>query len=776
MGRAQYSRTGRALIRSRAKAALNAALFGASALSFSSSAAAQDFAENESAPITVHGARQTADSPKFTAPLLDTPQTITVVPAAVIAEQNLLNLRDVLATLPGITFGAGEGGGGYGDKINLRGFTADADISVDGVRDSAQYSRTDPFDIEQIELINGASSAYAGAGAVGGAVNLVSKRPRAENRASIVGGAGTDDYGRLSIDVNHAFGEDVAVRVNAMLHANDVPGRDVERYQRWGLAPSIALGLGADTRVTLLYAHQQDDNIPEYGAPYALNAFNNGPLPGVDSKSYYGYANVDRQEINLDAATAIIEHDFSERLSLRNLTRWQRVAQRSIVDPPQGAWCVTPGLDPWSGAACANPGTFQPSGPRGRTRDTENDIIVNQTDLTARFSTGPFAHALAAGFSLSDERYHLDNGESLRSPFGAAPNPTLPVMDIGAPDNIYAGPINFIRTSYNDNEVRNEAVYVFDSIKLSAHWEVNGGVRFERNEGEGQSVSLATPYPAPPAQPEATLGAPSHDTNDLFSYRAGLLFKPIESASLYVAYGTSRTPSQSSVNGACTATSDAGKANCTVDPEEAENTEIGAKWDALGGRLSLTAALFRNERSNFRVASGDPAVPEQQLDGEARVDGAALGAAGFITEHWSVFANYTYLDSEIVQDISDIAIGGGALDYQAGDPLPDTPKHSASFWTTYETPFRLTLGYGATYQGQYTFNRLSAAAPLFYTPSYWVHRAMLSYELTEKLSLQLNINNLFDERYYERIRNNATSGWATPGAARSAVLSAQLRF
>jgi catecholate siderophore receptor len=771
-------------IRSFAKAALKAAAFGASSLALSAQGAfaqeqapdEQAFAQNESSPITVHGERIAPESPKFVAPLLDTPQTITVVDAKVIAEQNLLNLRDVLATLPGITFGAGEGGGGYGDSINLRGFNANNDISVDGVRDSAQYSRTDPFNLEQIEVMNGASSVYGGSGAVGGNINLVTKRPFSEDRTLIVGGAGTDEYGRVTIDANKTLGDDVAVRLNAMAHGNDVPGRDVESYERWGVAPSITFGLGSATRATLLYVHQEDDNIPQYGVPYALGAFNNGALPGIDSSTYFGYSNVDKQQITVDSATIIVEHDFNDDLRLRNLTRWQQVGQLAIVDPPQGTWCVAPGINPWTGVACAAPGTYLPSGPRGATRDTVNEILINQTDLTAEFKTGAAAHTLVVGVVFSDETYHLDNGNSLRNPLGALPNPVLPVMNIADPDNVYDGPVNFIRASYNDNEVQNKAVYAFDSIELGEHWEINAGLRFEQNEGLGQAATVAAPYPAPPAQPVVTLAAPTSNSEELFSYRAGLVYKPAANASLYIAYGNSATPSQSSVNGACTLTSATGTANCNVDPEEAVNYEIGGKWDALGGRMALTAAIFRNERTNFRVASGDPTVPQQQLDGQAVVNGLALGASGLINDHWSMFANYTYLDSEIVQNISDIAVGGGALDFQAGDPLPVTPKHSASFWTTYETPIGLSFGYGATYQGELTFNRASATAQLYYTEPYWVHRMMASYKLTERVTLQLNINNLFDEEYFERIRNNAGNGWATPGAARLAVLSAQYQF
>ena len=237
-----------------------------------------------------------------------------------------------------------------------------------------------------------------------------------------------------------------------------------------------------------------------------------------------------------------------------------------------------------------------------------------------------------------------------------------------------------------------------------------------------------------------------------------------------MAQGNSETPSQASVNGTCDIVT-----SCNVDPEEAETIEIGGKLD-LNSQLSLTAAVFRNERSSFRVPSGDPAIPEQQLDGKSRVDGVALGAAGAIGSKWSIFANYTYLDSEVNQSVSDQAILGGTIDILAGDPLPNTPEHSASFWTTFQATNALMVGFGATYQGEYTFTRTGATASLYYTPDYWVSRAMASYQLNESLGLQLNIDNLTDEEYFERNRNNATNGWATPGAARTAVLSLTWRL
>ena len=208
-----------------------------------------------------------------------------------IAEQNLLSLRDVLSTVPGITFGAGEGGGGYGDSITLRGFAGSNDVTTDGVRDSAQYTRSDPFNLEQVEVINGANSVYSGAGSVGGTINLVSKGARLGDSMLATVGLGTDGYVRVAGDLGHQIGDTTAVRLNIMGHRNDVPGRDVENNERWGVAPSVAFGLGTSTTVSLSYLHQHDDNTPQYGVPTYLGRL----MPGVDREAYYGYRNVDEQ-------------------------------------------------------------------------------------------------------------------------------------------------------------------------------------------------------------------------------------------------------------------------------------------------------------------------------------------------------------------------------------------------------------------------------------------------------------------------------------------------
>ena len=746
--------------------------------------------------------QQKPSSVKYTEPLLDTPQTITVVTKAVMDQQNLLGLRDVLSTLPGITFGAGEGGGGYGDSINLRGFTASSDITTDGIRDSAQYTRSDTFNLESIELINGANSAVSGAGSVGGNINLVSKAAREGDAHAFTLGLGSDGYGRVTADSNFDFENGTALRLNAMAHQNDVPGRDHENFQRWGFAPSLAIGLGSDTRVTLSYLHQSDDNLPQYGVPFALNTYNDGPLPGVDPQTYFGYRNISEQQIDVDMLTAVFEHDFNDQVSVRTLGRVQRVDQLSNVTALQGNWCLENGTNPYTGQACANgqpAGTWSPvGGPRGLVRDTRNGIAISQTDLTANFSTGGVEHALVAGVSFSTESFELESGGVFFNADGS-PVPSTsagyPYQTFRSPYNIWTGPQNYFRSAKSEGELDSRSFYVFDTLKFGDRWLLNLGARQDHNEGSTKTWIVDTVNNATRGQLTG-VNPIARNEEDLFSYRAGLVFKPTAHSSLYLSYANSKTPSKASVNGSCTLASTTGTANCNVDAETAVNIELGGKWDVIQNRLALTAALFRNERENYRVNDPDPTniSGEQTLDGRAHVDGIALGAAGNITREWAVYANYTYLDSEVVRGVSQncfdnpsTACGNSATDRDPfeGNPLTNTPKHSGSVWTTYALS-DWTFGYGATYQGEFVVQNNSLhGQPLFYTDDYWVHRAMVSYQLNDNLSLQLNINNLLDEAYYTRIRNNVTftggvvtagNGWATPGEGRSAVLTATYRF
>ncbi|QNQ08683.1 TonB-dependent receptor [Sphingomonas alpina] len=764
------------------------------------------------------------ESPKATRALIDTPQTITVIGDQTIRKQNLLTLRDALQTIPGITFGAGEGGGGYGDSINLRGYSANNDVTIDGVRDSAQYSRSETFNLQQIEVYNGANSVFSGSGSVGGTINLVTKTPQANNLTIIQAGVGTDNYYRATVDSNVRVNDLIAVRLNGVYHRNDVPGRDVEKYKRWGIAPSVTIGVDSPTSLTFQYLHQDDVNVPVYGVPYFRNAVNAGPLPGVDDSDYFGIANLDRQKILVDQATVRFKHDFSDKVSIRNLTRWQRVGQDSSTSAPQGVWCLANGFQPLPATNVATtplacpaatqttpaqntPNTYYPSGPRGNIRNQINQLLYNQTDLRAVFNTGGLEHTAVIGVSFTQEDYSLVSGNVLRTANGSTV--AQPPISLTNPNTNYTGAVNFIQAGYAQGDSSNVAVYGFDTIKIVPQLELNLGARYEKAKGRFRADTYSVVVG--PTLGAYTRGLNQQSDETLFSYRAGLNFKPIETVSLYASYGNSKTPTSATVRLGCGTliSAPAGLLDpCDVAPEKAVNYEVGVKADLFNRKLQLTAAVFRNERTNYRVATNDPIVTTLAVtDGRSRVDGIALGASGNITPAWSIFANYTYLKSKVLQSVSNYCLanpgtraitppptppaalvtnpcGNSAaiLDPQAGQQLTNTPKHSGSLFTTYTLPFGLQIGYGLTYQGSFALNNSALATPLapttvltpvFRSADYLTHRAFLSYPVTPGLTAQLNVQNITNERYFTGIRNN---GWATPGEDRSAVFSLYYSF
>jgi catecholate siderophore receptor len=757
--------------------------------------------------ILVTGTReQQLESPKQTADLLDTPQTITVLTREQLERQNLLTLRDALTTLPGITFGAGEGGGGYGDSINLRGYSASNDITQDGVRDSAQYSRTDPFDLQQIELYNGANSVFNGSGSVGGTINLVSKVPLRTDFTTLNAGLGSNDYGRLAIDANRMIAPAIGVRLNAMVHRNDFAGRDIENFRRWGVAPAVTFGLGTPTSFTLAYFHQHDRNIPLYGVPYFRSGVNDGPIAGADRSDYFGFRDFDRQRITVDRLTATFEHDFSAGLSLRNLSRWQRVRQDSVTTSPQGIFCLaSTGLQPVGagptstiGLPCTGglqPGQFLITGPHGRERDQVNRLLYNQTDLRWEAGEeGKVHNVLVVGGQFSWEGYRIDTIELFRNADGSAA--PLPVETIADPQGRYDGPINPVTTASATSSTHDRAAYLFDTLELGRMFEINGGMRLERQVATFRNLPLAfvPPGTTPPSDLQLL---PQRNADTLFSWRAGLVFKPTPDTSIYGAVANARTPASATVRLGCGTLAAPGAADpCASAPETARSFEICAKASVLHRRLQLTAALFRNERSNFRVPSNDPAQPAalQVVDGRARVDGIALGASGNLTRRWSIFANYTYLDSKVLQSVSNFCLEapgsagcGNSLavpDPQRGDRLIQTPRHSGSVFTVYRVTPRLQVGYGLTYQGSFALNQRTAAQRTqFKADDYLIHRLYLAYEFHEGLTAQLNIQNLTNAHYFTNIRNNVnaasgavTGGWAVPGEGRSAVLTLAYSF
>ncbi|HST23939.1 MAG TPA: TonB-dependent siderophore receptor [Blastocatellia bacterium] len=675
-----------------------------------------------SSSVDVSGQISIVSSPKYTEPLRDLPQTISVIPKSVIEEQGATTLRDVLRNVPGLTIAAGEGGNPAGDNLTLRGFSARNDVFIDGVRDLSPQAR-DPFNLEQVEVVKGPSSTYSGRGSAGGTINLVSKSPSLDPLYGFTLNLGTDRTKRFTGDLNLplerlGLGKRTDFRLNFLAHESGVAGRDVVENQRWGVAPSLAFGVGTPTRLTLSYFKLKQDNISDYGIPWvpvtnnALVEFRDKPAP-VPRDTFYGFKNRDAEKLNSDLATVKFEHDFSDNLTFRNQTRYGRSTRDSIATPPRFAdinsTVIAREMRSWL---------------------TEDEIWDNQTDLRSIFSTGKVSHSLAAGVAFSRE----ENERRFRT----APNAFTTLLNPN-PNDVYTGA--FTVSPLVGNITGNSlATYAFDTMKFGQKFELSGGLRWDYFDAEGVSVA---------GTPQALVNINRIDR--MLSWRAGAVYKPRTNGSIYAAYGTSLNPSLEGLS--------YNTANTAIEPEKTYTFEVGSKWDMFRDRLLLSLAGFRVDKTNARTPGLLPDEPVQVLQGEQRVYGIEFGATGSITRVWKLFAAYTYLDSEIVESNTPAEVGR---------ELQNTPKHSLNLWTTYQFPFKLNFGGGARFVDGRFGNNINTRR----VDSYWTIDMLASYPLNDHIDLRFNLYNLANEFYFDRLGG----GHLVPGPARSANVSVGFRF
>ncbi|CAN5381911.1 TonB-dependent siderophore receptor [soil metagenome] len=724
--------------------------------------------DNSNEQIIVNGHQEIVALPKAVAPLINTPRSVVVVDAQIIKETGSASLVDALRTVPGITFGAAEGGNPIGDRPFIRGFDSQGSTYLDGVRDLGAQTR-EIFAVDSIQVVRGSDSTLGGRGSAGGTLNIISKTPQARNFATLDLSGGTADYKRAVGDVNYQLSDSVAVRLAAMWHDQDVAGRDAIWQRRWGVAPSITVGLGTPTRMTFGYYHLTSHELPDSGIPF-LYTIGNTPNLGtsysepaigqittlggqtgtVDRSTYYGLANRDFRDAKTDQLTMRVEHDFGG-ITLRNTSRYSHNSQAYIYTLPDDSQGNV------FGTTVANTGTNQTSGgyvwTRTNTRYGYDNSLTNQTDLFGKFRTGSVEHSFSVGAEFSWEKARrgvfvtrgnlnasgveiLSNGSTISPRCNTTsiaryycaslfnPNPNAPWVNYASDtSNVTAPIVKMLPIEETQNDANTQGVYAFDSITLTPALILNLGARVDRFE------SATTPGQAANATSTVTLSR----TDTIFNYQAGLVFKPTKNTSVYASIATAATPPNSLLgegqegNGlgapvgatpgsTATALAAARAVLDTLRVEKTKSYEVGAKADLFGGGLSLTAALFQTETKNARVTSDANTVT---FIGERRIRGAEIGFNGNITPAWSVFGGYTYLDAKIVDGgfstLTAAAVTGQAAktvlvtSVNTGRQFPQTAKHSFTIWSNYKVIKGLTIGGGAFYTsrvfGGYADNR-----------------------------------------------------------------------
>ncbi|WP_280188305.1 TonB-dependent receptor [Delftia sp. PS-11] len=683
-----------------------------------------------------------ASSAKFTAPLLDTPKTVQVINEEIIKQTGATSLQEALRSTPGITFGNSEGGNPSGDQPFIRGMDAQASTFVDGMRDIAAGTR-EVFNLEAVEVIKGADSAYAGRGGAGGSINLVTKKAKNENFISGDVGLGTDSYRRATIDANRVLGEGVGLRLNAMVHDADVPGRNGPEAKRWGIAPTVTFGMGTPTEVSLSWQHLQTNNVPDGGVPYlysnaAAASLRGGsvvrPTYGSSRDNWYGLTSRDYEKEKSDLFTATVEHKFTDTQKFRNSLRYSKSEQDYLWTQPDDSKGNVVNGYVWR---------------RGNARLSDIKTLQNLSEFTGKAQTGSVGHSYAFGLELSKEKSESRTAavQSTNTTCAAA---SLWCASLNNPDS---SPLWNVPVTLGDpsrNKIDTFALYGFDTLKFNDQWLLNAGLRLDHYK-----ISSAGP---------AARTTPAYDlsrSDTLLNYQLGLVYKPAANGSIYASAGTSSRPGGSMLGNGNEDLGISTDQLANLAPEKTRSLELGTKWDLMDKRLALTAALFRNDVTNARITENGLTY----MGGNKVVNGVELGFSGSVLPGLSVFGGYTYMDSE--------QKNMGAGNVVNGQPFPNTPKHSFSLWTSYKPMAKLTIGLGIYAQSSvnqgYILSTANGGGIVTKGASgYARYDAMLAYQFNRNLTLQLNLYNLGDKVYYSGVRS---PHYATMAAGRSAVAS-----
>jgi catecholate siderophore receptor len=723
-------------------------------------------------------------SGKFPEPILNTPKTVTVLSKEVLEDKNATTLKQAILSTAGVTLGSGEGGNAFGDRFFIRGFDARNDIFLDGVRD-AGVSVRENFFTEQVEILRGPGSSFAGRGTTGGAINIVTKQATTEksfyNMDTTVG---TDHTKRVVLDVNQVISPTLAVRAGGLFQDAGVAGRDYIKDDRDG-GFITAKWTPLDTvKLSASYIHTNLHGLPDFGVPYyrpSTSSTAGGPFPdfGVNRNNFYGFAYRDFYHVKQDIGTINGEINITPDLTLNNKTR----IQRSVLDYI-GTLAESPLL--------ANPLSASTLSANPQSRYQTTNTFANQTEATYKFALAGWKHTALAGLEVSQELASIDkySGLSSEALTGGTAGGSFTGVSVFAPQD------TFVVTGLNPTlaglptkvGVGTTSVYALDSANYNDFLILNGGVRLDdykiKVSGFGTVNTVAN-----------TFGSQAQQY-DMPNFNLGAVIKPLPNASVYAAYATSSNPVGAEFDGTSVqygglAPTLNGNPNQIFGPEQNRAIEVGTKWELFDRHLLLTAALFQTEKDNAResrnvtsaTATAACPFPAGTTAGTTvscisagaayRIRGFDLEAGGKITDKWSVFGGLVLMQSEVTTSLVPPA---NAILYTSnvGLPLANVAHQSFSLLTKYQLTDVWELGGQAVYRSKIFGGTFLAANQGTQLPSYWRFDAFAEAKVNANWTAKLFVSNIFNKLYYDALYQSAAPFvLEAPGRTVSMILSAR---
>ncbi|MBR0751751.1 TonB-dependent receptor [Bradyrhizobium jicamae] len=676
-------------------------------------------------------------SGKFPEPLLNTPKTITVLSKEVLEDKNATSLREVGRSTAGVTLGSGEGGNAFGDRFFIRGFDARNDVFIDGIRDPAVSIRENFF-TEQIEILRGPASSYAGRGTAGGAINIVTKQAADYNFTNADTTFGTDRTKRVTFDTNQVISPTFSVRTGGMFQDANVAGRNYVTDDRWGGFISTKYTPTNDIKITTNYVHTDLSGLPDFGVPWYRQGNTPVTEAGIPRQNWYGFVNRDFQTARQDFGTLTGEYKVTDSITLTSRTRAEHSLLAYIGTLPNSPVTTNPDPTKWTFTAAP------------QSRNQWVDVLANQEEATFKYNTGSVRHTTAVGLEVSNERVGIDRYTGLASEAAGAgafnPNGSLPGQSIYFPTYTFTAfntlpSLSGNPTRYN---VDSKALYVIDTANWQDTIILNGGVRYDGYDLRSSNNTASAKV-----------------NSDFVNYNGGIVFKPVPIGSLYAAYATSTNPFGSELDG--TATDYGGvppSATTILGPERNRAAEVGTKWELFDRHLLVTGALFQTEKKNARET-----VNGVLASGAAyQVEGIDLEVSGNITDRWSVFGGLVLMKSKVTQS---------ALASNIGLQMANIAHESFSLLSKYKFDGDWELGGQAVYRSKIYGGTFGANTGTV-LPSYWRFDAFVEKKIDQHWSVKFYAQNLTNKLYYDTLYRSATPFVAVaPGRAFYLVTSAK---
>lgn len=669
---------------------------------------------NDTQPVKGYQAKRSSTATKTDTPLLDVPQTVTVVTREQMQDSAVQSISDVIRYVPGVTISQGEGNR---DAINFRGAGVNTgDFYLDGVRDDIQTYR-DLYNIDRVEVLKGPNGLIFGRGAAGGAINRVTKEAGWNPVREIQASYGAYNQKRTSIDVGQGLNDVAALRLNAVYEHSDSYRQDVN-LERYGFNPTLTVLPSDKTKITLGFEYFKDKRIGDRGVPSLKTVDNveNRPFQLSDYRSFYGSARLSPNETETYGLNALIEHDFNDQFKLRNHTRYadydkyyQNVYAASSVD--NGAFSIGAYYD-----------------------NLQRRNFINQTDLIFKFDTAGIKHELVVGTEFTKQ---LTDNNRLLSNLNPVGHETIDssVVQLRVPNTQFTGNMVFNQPMRRINSnVDIFAFYLQDQIQLNQYLSAIVGVRQDRFNNDMQRTDWTT---------DGIQRFSSNQTDYLTSPRAALILKPMSQMSLYASYSLSYVPRAGDQLIGVSAVNDG------LTPEKFTNREIGVKYD-ITPDLNISLAAYILKREN--VLQNSPDNPAQAiLVSGTETKGAELGIAGKVTSNWSMFGGYAYQDAEVSDDLGVDKTGTATI--LAGTRVGQTPRNTLSLWNRYD----FSEAWGAAL-GVISRSAMFAATPSTTASTvlsgYTRYDAALFWKPEKNTRVQLNVENLTNKDYALSAHNN----------------------